>query len=63
MKYSDKVIDEMIRDYRHEFGVILSVEDAVRMMMLADMFVEVFEKYEDEVDGYMPDFIAPVLGL
>lgn len=62
IKYSDHVIGEMINDYRHDFGVQLSVEDAVRMMILTDMLAEVFEKYEDDVED-MPAFVAPLLGF
>ena len=63
IKYSDHVIGEMINDYRHDFGVQLSVEDAVRMMILTDMLSEVFEKYEDEAGQDMPAFVAPLLGF
>jgi hypothetical protein len=61
MNYSEKTIDELIRDYRDEFCVHLSYEDAIRMMLLVDMLGEVFEKYETEED--VLSFVSPMLGL
>ena len=63
MNYSEKAIDELIRDYRDEFGVHLSYEDAIRMMMLVDMLGEVFEKYEGDLGDDMPAFLSPLLGF
>jgi hypothetical protein len=63
MNYSEKAIDELIRDYRDEFDVHLSYEDAIRMMMLVDMLGEVFEKYESDLGEDMPVFLSPLLGF
>jgi len=63
MNYSEKAIDDLIKDYRNGFGVHLSYEDAIRMMMLVDMLGEVFEQYENEVGADMPAFLSPLLGF
>jgi hypothetical protein len=63
MVYSEKAVDLLVRDYRDEFGVCISYDDAIRMMMLVDMLSEVFEKYGDEVGDDMPAFLAPILGF
>lgn len=61
MNYSEKAIDQLIKDYREEFGVHVSFEDAIRMMMLIEMLTEVFEHYETEED--IVSFVSPMLGL
>ena len=61
MNYSEKAIDALIKEYREEFGVHVSFDDALRMMMLIDMLTDVFEKYETEED--IVSFVSPMLGL
>ena len=61
MNYSDQAIDALITEYREEFGVHVSFDDALRMMMLIDMLTDVFEKYETEED--IVSFVSPMLGL
>ena len=63
MVYSQKAIDQLVKDYRDEFGICISYDDAVRMMILADMLAEVFEKYGDDIGGDMPAFFSPLLGF
>lgn len=63
MNYSEWAIEGLIKDYRHDFGVDLSRDDAIRMMILFDMLAEVFEKYEEEVGDDAPAFFGPLLGI
>ena len=61
MNYSEKAIDALTKEYREEFDVHVSFDDALRMMMLIDMLTDVFEKYETEED--IVSFVSPMLGL
>ena len=63
MVYSETAVDLLVRDYHDEFGIRISYDDAVRMMILVDMLSEVFEKYGDEVGDDMPAFLSPLLGF
>jgi len=65
MILSEKAIGEVICDYHRAFGVTLRPEDVTRMMFIADMFEEVFEKYENDLDCStdLPEFAYPILGL
>lgn len=63
MHYSEQAVDELIKNYRDEFGVHISFEDAIRMIVLVDMLAEVFERYEDECGEDMPSFFSLLLGF
>jgi hypothetical protein len=60
--YSEAAVDELIRDYRKDFGVHLLYDDAMRMILLIDLLAEVFEKYEGEFGSdNLPAFVSRLL--